>query len=171
MANIPHHQVNHQIKAKEVLLIDENGKRVGVVPLKEALERAEEAGLDLVAVNPNSNPIICRIMDYGKYKYTLKKKSAKRSSHIVKVKEIRLRPKIDKHDLNIKIRQAREFLEDGCKVKFSMLFRGREVIYMDQGMEIMNSIYETLEDIAKMESQPKPESHHITMVLSRKDKK
>ncbi|RME02698.1 MAG: translation initiation factor IF-3 [Planctomycetota bacterium] len=162
------HLVNDKIKAEEVLLINEQGQNLGVVKLQEALKIAEEAGLDLVAVNPNAKPIVCKIMDYGKYKYLQKKKPKnKRQGGSQKVKEIRLSPRIDPHDLTVKVRRAREFLESGCKVRFSMRFRGRENMYLESGYQIMQQVLEELQDLAKCEHELKKEGNQLTMILSR----
>lgn len=161
------HQINHQIKVKEVLLINEAGEKIGVVPIEEALGQAESASLDLVAVDSNSEPVVCKIMDYGKHRYLQKKKVGKKVTQSTKVKEVRLRPKIEHHDLEVKIRQARNFLEHNSKVRFSMTFRGREAIYVENGFKIMEEIYESLKDIAKYEHEMKKEGNHINMVLAK----
>ncbi|RME83686.1 MAG: translation initiation factor IF-3 [Planctomycetota bacterium] len=165
MAQHPH-QVNEQINADEVLLIDENGDNLGVMPLQEALEKAQEAGLDLVAVNTNAKPVVCKIMDYGKYKYLQKKKVLRKQTPATKLKEIRLRPKIEKHDLDVKIKKARDFIEHGNKVKVFMIFRGREAVYADHGMEIMKQFYEALSDIAKFEKEIQKQGNNMLMVLT-----
>lgn len=160
------HQVNEQIQAEEVLLINEEDENLGVMPLEMALEKAQDVGLDLVAVNTNAKPIVCKIMDYGKYKYLQKKKVLRKHSPATKLKEIRLRPKIEKHDLDVKIKKARSFIEHGNKVKVFMIFRGRESMYSEHGMEIMNEFYNALSDIAKFEKEIQKLGNHILMVLT-----
>jgi len=151
-----------------IRLIDENNEQVGVIDLDEAKRRAREAQLDLVEVSPGSAPPVCRIMDYGKWKYAQKKKEQKAKSHAKQseLKGVRLRPKIDPHDLEIKVNKAREFLEDGDKVQFTMLFRGREMAHRDLGMQSMQRIIEILADISKVESPPRMQGRRMTMLLS-----
>jgi translation initiation factor IF-3 len=140
---------------------------VGVVPIEEARNRAIEAGLDLVEVSPNSEPPVCRIMDYGKFLYQQKRKAkeSQKKQHVVTLKEIRLRPKIDDHDREIKIKHASEFLEKGHKVQFTMLFRGREMMHVEQGYQIMEEIVQTLGESAKIERPAQMLGRKITMVL------
>ncbi len=140
----------------------------GVIDTDEAKRRAREAGLDLVEVAPNSEPPVCRIMDYGKWKYAQRKKEQKAKSHAKQseLKGMRLRPKIDDHDLEIKVKKAREFLEDGDKVQFTMLFRGREMAHRDLALKQMNDIVDTLADCAKVEQSPKMMGRRATMVLA-----
>jgi len=157
-----------------VVRVIEDGVQVGVMPLKEALERAQRAGFDLVEVAPMADPPVCRIMDYGKYRYQQSKKlqDAKKSQSVIQVKEIRLRPKTEEHDLQVKIRHARGFLEDKNKVKVNMIFRGREIVYTERGYEAMKVIEEALADVAMVEQPPKLEGRSLAMVLApRKDKK
>ncbi len=153
-----------------VRVIDFEGKQLGILPIAEALSEAVKAGMDLVEVAPNSNPPVCRIMDYGKFRYQQSKKMqvARKSAATVQIKEIRMRPKIDEHDRGIKLRKVKEFLEDGDKVKISMLFRGREIAYTGIGLKIMESIREELESIATVEQQPKIEGRSMVMVVSPK---
>jgi len=156
------------IRISPVRLIDDSNEQVGVVELDDAKRRAREAQLDLVEVSPNSTPPVCRIMDYGKWKYAQKKKEQKAKSHAKQseIKGVRLRPKIDDHDLDIKLNKAREFLTDGDKVQFVMLFRGREMAHRDLGMRSMRDIIEKLLDCAKVEQEPKMMGRRMTMVLA-----
>ena len=154
----------------QVRVIDSEGKQLGILPIAEALAEAGKAGMDLVEVAPNSNPPVCRIMDYGKFRYQQSKKQqvARKSAAAVQIKEMRMRPKIDGHDREIKIRKVKEFLEDGDKVKISMLFRGREIAYTSIGLKIMESIREELESIATVEQHPRIEGRSMVMVVSPK---
>jgi translation initiation factor IF-3 len=141
---------------------------VGVIETDEAKRRAREAGLDLVEVSPNSTPPVCRIMDYGKWKYAQSKKEQKAKAHAKQseLKGMRLRPKIDDHDLGIKVNKAREFLEDGDKVQFTMLFRGREMAHQDLGYRSMRGVIDSLADVSKVEAPPKMMGKRMTMVLA-----
>lgn len=151
-------------------VIDFEGKQLGILPIAEALAEAGKVGMDLVEVAPNSSPPVCRIMDYGKFRYQQSKKLqvARKSAATVQIKEMRLRPKIDGHDREIKIRKVKEFLEEGDKVKISMLFRGREIAYTSIGFKIMESIREELESIATVEQHPRIEGRSMVMVVSPK---
>ena len=135
------YRVNERIRVPKVRLVDEKGQQVGVVQTSEALSMARDRGLDLMEVSPNSSPPVCKIADYGKFKYDKKKKEhqAKKKQTTIKVKEVQLRPNTDTHDLDYKFRNARSFLEGGDKVKFNMIFRGRQMAYTDQGFSIMRS--------------------------------
>lgn len=148
-------------------MIDENNEQAGIVDTREALERARELGLDLVEVAPTSEPPVCRIMDYGKYLYEQKRKVklSQKKQHTVVLKEIRLRPKIDDHDRDIKVAHAAKFLEKGHKVQFTMLFRGREMMHVEHGFEIMNEITETLQEKGKLERAAQKLGRRITMVM------
>jgi len=154
-----------------VRLIAPDGEQIGVVSTKEALQKAEGFGLDLVEVAPNSKPPVCRIMDFGKYKYeqSKKEKISKKKQHVITVKEIRLRPRTDEHDLETKLRHTRKFLEQRNKVKITILFKGREMAYQDFGTELMQRILKLLEDISKVESEPKMEGRRMVMVLTTKN--
>ncbi|MBA7556234.1 Translation initiation factor IF-3 [subsurface metagenome] len=152
----------------EVRLIDEDGNQIGIVSSRQALEIADEKGLDLVEISPNGKPPVCKIMDFGKYKYQLEiseKLKKKKQSHIV-VKEIKLRPKIDKNDLNTKKRQMEKFLKHGNKVKVTIMFRGREIVHKQMGMNILESLLEDLRDIAVVELRPKLDGYNMIMVLA-----
>jgi len=161
-------RINDLIRISPVRLIDEDDNPVGVVEVDEAKRLAREAGLDLVEVAPKGDPPVCKIMDYGKWKYAQKKKEQKARSHAKQseLKGMRLRPKIDSHDLGIKMSKAREFLEDGDKVQFTMLFRGREMAHRNLGLDAMRRICTDLLDIAKVESEPKMMGRRATMVLA-----
>lgn len=160
--------MNEQILVPEVRVVNEQNKQVGIIRTIEALAMAREAGVDLVEVAPNSDPPVCRIMDYGKWKYDQKKKEhkAKVKQHSVILKEVRLRPKTDKHDRRVKISKARGFLEKGDKVQFTMLFRGREMVHMDLALEMLQDVASQLEDIARIESSPRKLGRRMTMVLT-----
>ena len=160
-------RINERIRISPVRLIDENNQQLGVVATAEAMERAREAGLDLVEVSPTSTPPVCRIMDFGKYLYELKRKAKQnlKKQHTVTLKEIRLRPKIDDHDRDIKLQQAIKFLEKGHKVQVTMMFRGREMMHQEQGQEIMNEIVQFLQDKAKPERPPVMLGKRLNMVM------
>ncbi|MBN2366269.1 MAG: translation initiation factor IF-3 [Calditrichaeota bacterium] len=164
-------RVNDQIRVQKVRLISPDGDQIGIVPTDEALQKAVNYGLDLVEVSPNAKPPVCRIMDYGKYKYeqSKKEKISKKKQHIITVKEIRLRPRTDDHDLETKMRHARKFLEQKNKVKITILFRGREMAYQDFGFELMEKVQESLEDVGKVESEPKMEGRRMIMILTHKN--
>jgi translation initiation factor IF-3 len=150
------------------LLIDEDGTRVGVVPLREALALAEERGLDLVEVAPNAVPPVCRVLDYGKYRYeqTKKEREARKHQKQAELKEVRLKPKTDDHDLEIKAKQARKFLLAGDKVKFTVRFRGREMAHPDIGREMLEQIAEQLRDVATIEQRPLMEGRALSLMLA-----
>jgi translation initiation factor IF-3 len=160
-------RINEKIRISPIRLIDDENNQLGVVDTHDGLARAREAGLDLVEVSPQSSPPVCRIMDYGKWLYEQKRKErlAQKKQHAVTLKEIRLRPEIDSHDRDIKVNHAREFLEKGHKVQFTMMFKGREMMHQDQGYSIMNDIVTTLESAAKVERPSKMLGRRITLVL------
>jgi translation initiation factor IF-3 len=161
-------RVNEYIRVPEVRLIGDDGNQIGIVPTRQAQEIANEKGLDLVEVSPNSKPPVCKIMDFGKYKYQLEiseKLKKKKQTHIV-VKEIKLRPKIDTNDLNTKKRQIEKFLKHGNKVKITVMFRGREIVHKQLGMNILEKLMEELEDKAIIELRPKLEGYNMIMVLA-----
>ncbi|GBD41997.1 Translation initiation factor IF-3 [bacterium HR39] len=162
------YRVNEQIDAREVRLVDENGQMVGVVPLREALGRAREAGLDLVEVAPNATPPVCKIMDYGKFKYEQQKKAAaaRKKQKQSELKEIKMRPTIDEADFQVKMRKVREFLEEGDKVKITMRFRGREVTHPEVAMKVMERVREDVAELAKVEQMPRLEGRQMIMVLA-----
>ena len=160
-------RINDQIRVAKVRVIAPDGEQLGILPIAEARRRAEEYNLDLVEVAPNATPPVCRIMDFGKYQYekSKKEKESKKKQHTVTVKEIRMRPKTDVHDMEVKLRQARKFLEHNHKVKFTVIFRGREMAYQDMGRNILQRVIENLEDIAEVETPIKMEGRRMTMML------
>ncbi len=151
-------------------MIDKDGGQLGVVLIKNALQLSEESGLDLVEVAPGANPPVCKVMDYGKYIYDLskKEKTSRKKQHTIVVKEIRMRPKTDAHDLEFKLKHAREFLDQKNKVKFTIQFRGREMAYKEFGEKLMVKIIEALDDIAKVEAEAKFEGRNMTMIITQK---
>ncbi|MBX9620542.1 translation initiation factor IF-3 [Kamptonema cortianum] len=161
-------RVNEKISSLKVRLVDENGEMVGVLSQKEALERAYKAGLDLVEVSPNADPPVCKILDYGKYKFEEQKRRAemRKKQKIIEIKEVQLRPGIDKHDFEVKMRSARKFIDDGDKLKVTLRFRGRELSHQELGMDVLNRVKETLQDIAKVEHDPKFEGKRVIMILA-----
>ena len=162
-------RINGQIRADQVRLVDEANNQVGVISRAEALSKAQEAGLDLVEVAPNSEPPVCRIMDYGKWLYQQKRRvrdAHKKTQHpIATLKEIRLRPETDKHDLEIKVSHARAFLEKGHRVQFSVFFRGRQMLHKEQGNEMLNEIMATLQDVAKIERPSMMTGRRMSLLL------
>lgn len=164
------HRLNEQIRISPVRVIDQEGEMVGVIPTDQALQLAREAGLDLVEVAPQSRPPVCRILDYGKFKYDQKKKQQKNTkTHQVQLKEIRLRPKTGEHDIEFKMKRARQFLEHRDKVKLNIMFRGRENAHRDRGQEMLEEIIAALEDVAKVEKPPGMEGgRNMTAVLTPK---
>jgi len=153
----------------EVLVIDENDQKLGVMRSRQALEMARQRNLDLVEVAPTANPPVCRFLDYGKYRYeqTKRERDAHKTQKVISVKELRLRPKIGDHDLEVKSKQARTFLEEGHKVKMTVLFRGRENLHPDIGRQVLNEMIDMLKDSATIEQPPKMEGRNMTMVLSK----
>lgn len=162
--------MNGQIQADPVRLIDAEGEMIGVVGLRAALQSAQEAGLDLVEVSPTAEPPVCKILDYGKFKYENQKKKneARKKQRVIEVKEIKLRPNIDDHDYEVKMRSGHKFLEEGDKVKFTMRFRGREMAHQDLGMKVLDRIREELEEKVKIEQHPKLEGRQMVMVVAPK---
>ncbi len=160
-------RTNEQIRISPVRLIDENDDQVGIVETAEAIRKAREIGMDLVEVAPNDRPPVCRIMDYGKWKYRQNKKEqkAKHRHHAQQLKEVRLRPKTDVHDRDYKIKHARSFLEAGDRVQFTMLFRGREMAHQDLGLQRMREIAAGLVDVAKVEIMPRMAGRRMTMTV------
>ena len=162
--------INRQIRAKEVQLIGETGEKLGVLSLNDALEKAEEKNLDLVLVAPNANPVVCKIMNYGKYKFeqAKKEKEAKKKQKIAEIKEIRITPNIEEHDFGFKAKNARKFIEDGNKVKITVRFKGREVNNSKLGENVLNKFIENLSDIANVDKKPKLEGRNMFIMLSKK---
>ena len=162
--------INEQIRCKEVRVIGEEGQQLGVMASRDALNMAKDAGVDLVMVSPSANPPVCRIVDYGKFKYEQlrREKEAKKKQKTVEVKEVRLSPNIDVNDLNTKCNAARKFIEKGNKVKVSLRFRGREMAHIDSTKHILEDFAEKLSDIAVIEKAPKMEGRSMTMFLTEK---
>ena len=162
--------INEQIRDKEVRVIGEDGEQLGIMPTKEAQKLADDAGLDLVKIAPTAKPPVCKIVDYGKYRYeqARKEKEAKKKQKTVEVKEIRLSPNIDTNDLNTKMNAARKFLSKGDKVKVTLRFRGREMAHMASSKHILDDFAENLSDVATLEKAPKVEGRSMTMFLAEK---
>ena len=167
---ISEYLINEQIRDKEVRLIGEDGEQLGIMSSKEALALADEAGLDLVKIAPTAKPPVCKIIDYGKFRYeqTRKEKEAKKKQKIIELKEVRLSPNIDSNDLKTKATSARKFLEKGDKVKVTLRFRGREMAHMNQSKHILDDFAQSLEDVAVIEKPAKVEGRSMTMVLAEK---
>jgi translation initiation factor IF-3 len=163
-------RVNHRIRVPEVLVIGPDGGKLGVLQTHEALRMAQEQGLDLDEINPKADPPVCKILDFGKYKYEEKKKAAqaRRNQAVVDIKEIKLRPKTDDHDINFKIRAARRFLEAGHKVKFTVRFRGREITHPEKAHEQIDIIVKALEDVANVETRPMMEARAMSIIIAPK---
>lgn len=159
---------NNRIRAREVRLIDEEGNQVGIVALRDAQQMAEERGFDLVEVAPNAVPPVCRIMDYGKFRYEQSKKEREARKHQkqFELKEVRLKPKTDDHDIDVKAKQARKFLLAGDKVKFTLRFRGREIFHPDIGLEMLERMAEDLRDVAVVEQKPLMEGRVLSLLLA-----
>ena len=164
-------RINDEIVAKEIKLIDDEGAQLGVMSVADALAIAEEKGLDLVEVAPNANPTVCKIMNYGKYKYeqARKEKEARKKQKVVEVKEIRLSPTIDTHDFEFKSKNARKFLEDGDKVKATIKFKGRELNNTSFGANVLNKFAESLEDVGTADKEPKLEGRNMMLIISPKN--
>jgi len=162
--------INGQIKAKEVQLISDNGEKLGMLPIARALEIAEEKKLDLVLVSPNAQVPVCKIMNYGKYKFeqAKKEKEAKKKQKIAEIKEIRITPNIEEHDFGFKAKNAKKFIEDGNKVKITVRFRGRELNNIKMGENVLNDFAKELEDVAVVEKAPKLEGKNMFIILAKK---
>ena len=162
--------MNDDITADSVRLIDADGEQVGVVSVAEGIGMADEAGLDLVEVSPNANPPVCKILDYGKYKYEAQKKAneARKKQKTIDVKEIKMRPGIEEHDYQVKMRSVRKFLDNGDKVKMTIRFRGREMAHQDLGMRVLDRVRDELDEEVKIEQYPKTEGRLMTMVMAPK---
>ncbi len=162
--------INWEIKAPEVRVIDPDGKQVGVLPVKEAIKIAEERGLDLVEVAPNSQPPVCRIMNYGKYKYQQSKRTQEARKHqtVIRIKEVKVRPRTEEHDFLFKLRHVKRFLDEGNKVKISILFRGREIAHPEFGKELLNRFIEGVKDVMVIEQSPRLEGRNMVMILAPK---
>ena len=163
-------RTNREIRVREVQLIDAEGQNRGVVEITEALSLAEEGGLDLVEIVPNANPPVCKILDYGKFRFNEQKKAAeaRKKQKIVEIKEIKLRPGIDDHDYDVKMRSMKSFIDEGDKVKVTMRFRGRELAHQELGMDVLMRVKGDLDAVAKVEQHPRMEGRQMTMVMSPK---
>jgi translation initiation factor IF-3 len=161
-------RINQQIRISPVRVIDPEGEQAGILPIEQALAMAEELGLDLVEVAPMARPPVCRIMDYGKFKYEEQRKAreARKKQHQIQIKEVKMRPGIEDHDFDFKTRHARRFLEEGNKVKVTMMFRGRQMAHPEMGREVLDRVLKEVSDIAKVEMSPTMEARAMTMVLS-----
>ena len=161
-------RVNFRIRVPEVRVVNEDGQQLGVMATEAARDIAARIGLDLVEISPNGKPPVCKIMDYGRYKYELKKKasSARKTQHQSHLKEVKLRPQIDEHDLAFKVNNARRFLFEGDKVKTTVMFRGREIVHSQLGRDLLDQVVERLEGVAKAESSPQMEGRTLSMILA-----
>ncbi len=161
-------RVNEDIDNAQVRLVDADGEMIGVVPTEEALDRAADAGLDLVEVSPNADPPVCKILDFGKLKYENQKKKAeaRKKQKTIDVKEIKMRPGIEEHDYQVKMRSMRRFIDDGDKVKVTLRFRGREMAHQDLGAKVLDRVRDDMDEMAKVEQFPQMEGRQMTMVFA-----
>ncbi|KZD12051.1 translation initiation factor IF-3 [Oceanibaculum pacificum] len=161
-------RVNDEIFADTLRVIGEDGENIGVISRRDALRAAEDAGLDLVEISPNAVPPVCKILDYGKFKYEAQKKrnEARKNQKIIDVKEIKMRPNIDDHDYDVKMRSVHKFLNEGDKVKVTMRFRGREMAHQDIGMNVLMRVKDDVDELAKVEQHPKLEGRQMVMVIA-----
>ena len=160
--------MNYEINVPQVRLVGPDGEMIGIVSAREAMARAEDTGFDLVEISPNADPPVCKLLDFGKFKYEQQKKKneARKKQKIIEVKEIKLRPNIDDHDYDVKMRAATGFLDEGDKVKVTMRFRGREMMHQDLGMNVLMRVKDQLDPLAKVEQTPQLEGRQMTMVLA-----
>ena len=163
-------RINDEIRVRDIRVVDTDGNQLGIMPTREALKLAEEKQLDLVEIAPQAKPPVCRIMDFGKYKYEQSKreKEARKKQKIVEVKEVKMRPNIEDHDFNVKAKNAARFLNDGDKVKATMIFRGREIVHTQLGRVLLVRLAEDLKEICNVERQPKLEGKNMIMILTPK---
>jgi translation initiation factor IF-3 len=163
-------RVNRDIAVAQVRLIDEQGENLGVVSKDEAIERAEDAGMDLVEISPSADPPVCKILDYGRFKYQdqKKKNEARKKQKTIDIKEIKMRPNIDTHDYDVKMRSINRFIADGDKVKVTMRFRGREMVHQELGLKVLDRVRDELDEVAKVEQFPKMEGRQMIMVVAPK---
>ena len=161
-------RVNKEIASVQVRLIDEEGENVGIVATAVALERAMEAGLDLVEISPGADPPVAKILDYGRFKYEdqKKKNEARKKQKVIEVKEIKMRPNIDQHDYDVKMRSINRFIGDGDKVKVTLRFRGREMVHQELGLRVLNRVREEIDEIAKVEQFPRMEGRQMIMIVA-----
>ena len=164
------HKINHRIDSRDVRLIDAEGNNVGVVPTRQALIMAEEAGLDLVEISPDAKPPVAKILDYGKFRFQEQKRvaEARKKQRVVEIKEIKLRPMIDDHDYEVKMKAARRFFDEGDKVKVTLRFRGREMDHKELGHKLLDKVRADIAEIAKVEMEPRFEGRQIIMILAPK---
>ena len=162
--------MNNEIDAPQVRVVNADGDMVGVISVEEGVALADDVGLDLVEVSPNADPPVCKILDYGKYKYAEQKKAneARKKQKTIDIKEIKMRPGIDEHDYQVKMRSVRRFLDGGDKVKMTIRFRGREMAHLDLGMKVLDRVREEIDELAKVEQFPKTEGRLMTMVIAPK---
>ncbi len=162
--------INEMIRAKEVRVIDPDGNQLGVLTIEDAMETSEKFNLDLVEIAPKASPPVCRIMDYGKYRYqqSKKEKESRKKQHVIHIKEIRLRPTIDEHDIDFKMRQARKFIEEGNHLRIRILFKGRQITHPELGHAVLQRVEQELEDIAKMEAEPSKEGRSFVATFVHK---
>lgn len=167
------HQINEEIHDKEVRLISDKGEQLGILSIAQAMDKANEAELDLVKISPNAVPPVCKLMDYGKYRFeqTKRDKEAKKNQRIVEVKEVRMSPGIDVNDFNVKVRNAQRFLAEGDRVKVAVRFRGREMAHTEIGKRLLEKFSEACAEVATMDKEPKLDGRHMTMFLSSKQSK
>ena len=167
------HQINEDIRDKEVRLVSATGEQLGILPLAEAMAKAEEANLDLVKISPNADPPVCKLMDYGKYRFEQSKreKEAKKNQRVVEIKEVRMSPSIDVNDFNVKLRNAQKFLAEGNRCKVTVRFRGREMAHTNIGQDLLLKFAEECGEIAVMDKSPKLEGRHMSIFLSPKPAK
>ncbi len=160
-------RVNEDIRVKEVRLVSEDGEQLGIVPIREALAMAEEKGVDLVEVAPSAKPPVCRMMDYGKFKFEQSKreKESRKKQKIISIKEVKMRPNIEEHDFQVKAKNARKFLAAGDKLKFTIMFRGRQITHPELGEKLCIQLAKELSDISAVEKQPKVEGRNMVMIL------
>ena len=161
-------RVNEQITATRIRVVGPNGEMIGILPIDEVIQQADQAGLDLVEVSPNADPPVCKILDYGKFKYEAQKKAneARKKQKVIEVKEIKMRPNIDSHDYDVKMRNVKRFIDSGDKVKMTIRFRGREMAHQDLGLAVLHRVRDQMETLAKVEQFPKTEGRMMTMVLA-----
>lgn len=160
-------RVNEEIRVKEIRLVSEDGEQLGIVPIREALQIAQERGVDLVEVAPSAKPPVCRLMDYGKFKFEQSKrdKEARKKQKVISIKEVKMRPNIEDHDFEVKTKNARKFLSAGDKVKFTIMFRGREITHPELGQKLCQKFAANLADISAVEKTPKVEGRNMVMIL------
>ena len=163
-------RINEMINSRSVRCINPDGEQLGILSIDEAMSKAEELGLDLVELQPNADPPVCKILDYGKHKYQAQKRAneARKKQKIIEVKEIKLRPNIDQHDYQVKMKAVRKFIDGGDKVKITLRFRGREMAHVELGTDLLSRVQEDIDDFAKIESMPKMEGRQMTMILAAK---